>query len=134
MPKLDPLQNAISMRGDQRAANRASAAAATTGISGAGAAAATAGISRSGAVTNGNQRTVLKPKKLSLQEQIMLEAQQSAAAEGRSGSLLDSNIGLSGSKGAVNVSNIVPRKEEKILAPVTEDSVFKMSSRVVELD
>jgi len=142
MPKLNPMENAISLRGDQRATQKAAGGAAmgVTGVTGGGRGAATQ--KPAGAATTA-QRIVLKPKKLSLQEQMMQEAMQQAgggaasagSSEGRNNELLDSNIGAA-NRGAVNVSNIVPRKEEKPLVATPEqiDSVFKMSSRVVELD
>jgi hypothetical protein len=128
MPKVDPKENAISLRGDQRA--KGTVGKATSGSAGAaGSAASAAG------------RTVVKPKKLSLQEQIMLEAQAAAggagaensAPGGRNDALLDANLGAA--KTGVNVANIVRRKET---APVEEaaaqDTIFNLSSRVVELD
>ena len=152
MPKLDSKANAISIRGDQRAAQRAA-----TTTSGAAGGATAAGPARTIALSQQRasavnasasaaqpQRTVLKPKKLSLQEQMMQEALQSAggdmsgatgSAETRSNSLLDASIGAA-SRVGVNVSNIVPRKEEKSHTQVdaVDETVFKMSSRVVELD
>lgn len=153
MPKLDPKANAISVRGDQRAAQRAATATATGSLS--ASAAGSAGPSRTissqqrvaaGAASSSTaqpQRTVLKPKKLSLQEQMMQEALQSAASatsttassEARDKSLLDASIGPA-SRAGVNVSNIVPRKEERANSQPTaaDETVFQMSSRVVELD
>ena len=151
MPKLDSKANAISIRGDQRAAQRA---ATTSGGAAGGATAAgpartiASSQQRASAVSASAsaarpQRTVLKPKKLSLQEQMMQEALQSAGGdmssasgtETRSNSLLDASIGPA-SRVGVNVSNIVPRKEEKshTQADAVDETVFKMSSRVVELD
>lgn len=145
MPKLNAMENAITLRGDQRATQKAAAAGAITGVTGVtGGGRGTAATQKTGGGATSSQRTVLKPKKLSLQEQMMQEAMQQAgggagsagAAEGRNNELLDSNIGAATSRGAVNVSNIVPRKEEKPLAATSEptNSVFKMSNRVVELD
>ncbi len=154
MPKLDPKENAISLRGDQRAAHRA--ATTTTGGTAAGVATAAGSAGPARAIASSQQRastasasasaqrTVLKPKKLSLQEQMMQEALQSAgndassttgSTESRNNSLLDASIGAA-SRAGVNVSNIVPRKEEKnhTQVDVVDDTVFKMSSRVVELD
>jgi hypothetical protein len=126
MPKVDPMENAISLRGDQRAK------ATSTGGGSAGAASKTA--SSAG-------RTVVKPKKLSLQEQIMLEAQAAAGGAGaenstpmgRNDALLDANIGAT--KAGVNVANIVRRKETTPAEELAvQDTIFNISSRVVELD
>lgn len=149
MPKLDAKANAISLRGDQRAAQRAATATSASGGGAGGAASqgparSIASQQRAASTTISQpQRTVLKPKKLSLQEQMMQEAMQSAGgnalstggADARRNSLLDASIGAA-SRAGVNVANIVPRKEDKsnAQADVVEETVFKMSSRVVELD
>jgi hypothetical protein len=132
MPKVDPNENAISLRGDQRAKAASTSSGSSSSAGGAGKTASAAG------------RTVVKPKKLSLQEQMMLEAQAAAggaggagvgdcAPAGRNGALLDANIGAT--KAGVNVANIVRRKETApVEEAVVQDTIFSMSSRVVELD
>lgn len=149
MPKVNPNENAVTIRGDQRA--REAAAAAANAVKGTAAAglptvpiggrtATTSSTSTKTAGGSAAGRTVLKPKKISLHEQMLLDAQAAAAAapsegDSRSDSLLDANIGTS--KAAVNVANIVRRKEDSCAAPTAatvEDTVFKMSNRVVELD
>lgn len=134
MPKVNAKENAISLRGDQRARDsqiptlsKPVPASKTTG----------------GAGLSSANRTVTKPKKLSLAEQILLEAQSAravgtAGADGsaqRNGGLLDADIGAGASKSGVNVANIVPRKEDTSAPSIVADqTVLNMSNRVVELD
>lgn len=142
MPKVNALENSISLRGDQRAREAQQIPTLTkpaTTSKSASANMGTGGVGGKGSTASAASRTVIKPKKLSLAEQILLEA-QSAGAEGtetaaqRSGGLLDANIGAP-SKNAVNVANIVPRKEEAPLLETRADqTVFNMSNRVVELE
>lgn len=126
MPKVNSKENSISLRGDQRARD-AQIPTLSKPVP----------ASKTTAVGSSANRTVTKPKKLSLAEQILLEAQSAGAAGSsqRSGGLLDVDIGTAASKSGVNVANIVPRKEETSPSSVVADqTVFNMSNRVVELD
>ena len=90
-----------------------------------------------------NTRTTFKPKKLSLHEQMLQDARDAqAAAEGsssdnnRNDALLDANIGASATVGAT-VASIVKRKPEPESLPLptaANDTIFRASNRVVELD
>lgn len=146
MPKLDPNENAISLRADQRARTAAgSTATNNTTSSSSGSMNRTALKNSSNKTQVGNSKTLIKPKKLSLQEQIMLEAQEAAAGGsgdrdtgnnlGNSDALKDGNIGTK-TTGTVDVSNIVRRRvEDRVeVTPIAAETVFDMSNRVVELD
>jgi hypothetical protein len=147
MPKVDPKENAITLRGDQKAREKSRIPTGTPGTMGrnGGTASASASASAAGRVT-------VKPKKLSLQEQMILDAQAAAALssssanggggggggggdsnEAVSNALLDKNIGKSSS--ATNVSNIV-RKPKLSVEESAVDSVFRTSTAgsIVELD
>jgi hypothetical protein len=147
MPKVNPNENAVSLRGDQRA--REAGSSAGSGAStiptipmGAGTAAKGRALAKSAATSSAPAgRTVLKPKTLSIHEQMLLDAQAAAGsgvaseATGRSASLLDSDIGAA--KAAVNVANIVRRKEtadDSLFQTNKGDTVFQRPSKVEELD
>jgi hypothetical protein len=138
MPKVDPKENAITLRGDQKAREKSRIPTGTPGTMGRNGGTASASASAAGRVT-------VKPKKLSLQEQMMQDAQAAAALssssangggdsnEAVSNALLDKNIGKSSS--ATNVSNIV-RKPKLSVEDSAVDSVFRTATAgsIVELD
>lgn len=145
MPKVNPHENAVTIRGDQRAraaeaagGSAGPAAIPTIPMGGGTAAKGKAVAGKDTAAASG--RTVLKPKKLSVHEQMLQDAQAAAAAAGtetgaRNGSLLDAELGTA--KTSVNVANIVRRREPVSDAgeeAVKVESVFRGSSKVEELD
>lgn len=122
MPKVNPKENAVTIRGDLKA-KQESTPRAGTGSTGKG--------------TNNKGGAGTKPKKLSLQEQMIQDAlQQQEAVKTASNSLKDSDLKSSGS-GLHELRNIVqkPKKSEGSRVDLARESetVFR-SSRVVELD
>ena len=150
MPKVNPKENAISIRGDQKAAAAREAAMKASVLHGGGSSSGSGGVNhaRGGSKTAiaanaaaAATRTTYKPRKLSVMEQMLLDAQQANDAAGaatpadgggsHSGALLDSNIGA---KRGVNVRNIVPKKNIVEASEPVVSSVFNATNGVVELD
>mmetsp|Transcript_28801 Transcript_28801/g.63922 ORF Transcript_28801/g.63922 Transcript_28801/m.63922 type:complete len:270 (-) Transcript_28801:67-876(-) len=129
MPKVNPRENAITLRAEARAREKEGVSS-VTGIQGGGR------PGRPQPSSSANNRTRVfssAPKKLSLQEQMQLEAQAAGAGVdvGGGGSLLDAQIGAKSA--GVDVQNIV-RRPEAAPEEAEVDSVFRTSSRVVKLD
>ncbi len=147
--------NEVTIRGDVKARSKAQDAAAAAA---AATAAPTAGDrtdrlndNSKTKPTGRNASTTVRPKKLSLHEQMIQEALSAGAApaaggdgDARSASLLDSDIGARAAKGSVNsaqLRNIVRKKQvDGDSAAQGEgdlfelNSVFAASNRVTELD
>lgn len=141
MPKVNPKENAITIRGDIKERQKTGGAGVTTVFK-------TGGTSSVGKKTSGSSSTTIKPKKLSLQEQMMLEAAASANGgsavkeSGGSGEREKLNIGIGGGSNIVkNIASIVPRKDaskDQELIPQLEKNATSPSGEtpvlIAELD
>lgn len=121
MPKINPKDTAVTVRIDQKTqqqANKASNAAKNT-----------ANKSSNSGIGAGNSRVKVTAKKPSMQELMLLEAQQATAATATTTtSLLDHDIGQGSSNNVVsNLSAIVSRKEKA-------ESVFKLPLAIEETE
>lgn len=145
MPKVNPKENAVTIRGDIKARAAASGSSTTTASSARPVSQDRVNRppAKSAAATT---TTTAKPKKLSLQEQMMQEAMESANSSSVAGtssssgdtssSLLDANLNSKSNSG-VNVSNIVkqrPQASEPVPDLLELNTVFQKSARVTELD